>query len=94
MRQGFLDGASDKASACQCRRLKRREFDPWVGKILWSRKWQPTPVCLSGKPHEQRSLVGYSPWGHEELDMTDRLSTQHTARRTDVANHGSCSFLN
>ena len=36
-------------------------FDPWVGKIPWSRKWQPTPVFLPGKFHGQRSLVGYSP---------------------------------
>ena len=34
------------------------------------RKWQPTPVLLSGKSHGQRSLVGYSPWGHEESDTT------------------------
>ena len=40
---------------------------------LWRRKWQPTPVLLPGKFHGQRSLVGYSPWGHKELDMTERL---------------------
>ena len=34
------------------------------------RKWHPTPVFLLGKSHEQRSLVGYSPWGHKDLDMT------------------------
>ena len=39
-------------------------FDPWVRKIPWSRKWQPTPVVLPGKFHEQKSLTGYSPWGH------------------------------
>jgi len=33
-------------------------FDPWVGKILCRRKWQPTPVFLSGKSHGQRSLEG------------------------------------
>ena len=38
-------GRSYKESACQCRRHKRCEFDSWVGKILWSRKWQPAP-CL------------------------------------------------
>ena len=37
------------------------------------RKWQPTPVLLPGKPHGQRGLVGCSPWGHEESDMTERL---------------------
>jgi len=39
------------------------DFDPWVGKIPWSRKWQPTPIFLPGKSHRQRSLAGYSPWG-------------------------------
>ena len=37
----------------------------------WRRKWQPTPVFLPGKSHGQRSLVGYSPWGRKESDMTD-----------------------
>ena len=46
-------------------------FDPWVGKIPWRRKQQPTPVFLPGKFHEQRSLAGYHPWGRKELDMTD-----------------------
>ena len=48
-----------------------------VGKILWNRKWQPTPVFLPGKFHGQRSLTGYSPWGHKESDTTKQLST-HT----------------
>ena len=43
-------------------------FNPWVGKISWRRKWQPTPVFLSGKSHGRRSLVGYSPWGRKESD--------------------------
>ena len=37
------------------------------------RQWQPTPVLLPGKSHGRRSLVGCSPWGCEELDMTERL---------------------
>ena len=36
---------------------------PWVRKIPWRRKWQPTPVCLPGESHGQRSLVAYSSWG-------------------------------
>ena len=48
----------------QCRRPM---FDPWVGKIPWSRAWQPTPVSLPGESHGQRSLVGYSPWGHKRV---------------------------
>ena len=46
---GFPGGASDKETACQCRRCKRHRCDPWVWKIPWSRKWQPTPVYLPGK---------------------------------------------
>ena len=49
---------------------------PWVGKVPWRRKWQPTPVCLPEKSCRQRSLVGYSPWGRKESDVTERLSTQ------------------
>ena len=48
-------------------------FDPWVRKMLWKRKWQPTPVLLPGKFHGQSSLVGYSPWGRKESDTTERL---------------------
>ena len=40
----------------------------------WRRKWQPTPVFLPGEFHGQRSLVGYSPWGHQELELTERLT--------------------
>ena len=39
-------------------------FGPWVRKISWRRKGQPTAVFLPGESHGQRSLVGYSPWGH------------------------------
>ena len=50
---------------------KRLRFDPGVGKILWRRAWQLTPVFLPGKSHGQRSLAGYSPWGHQESDTTE-----------------------
>ena len=56
-----------KEPACQCR---RPGFNPCIRKITWRRKWQPTPVFSPGKSHEQWSLVGYSPWGCKELDMT------------------------
>ena len=68
---GFPDGASGKEPTCQHRRLKGFRFDPWVGTIPWRRKWQPTPVFLPGESHGQRSLVGFSPWGHKELDLTE-----------------------
>ena len=66
---------SGKESACPCRSHRRCGFDPWVRKIPWRRKWQPTPVFLPGESHGQRSQVGYSPWGSKELDMTERAST-------------------
>ena len=37
-------------------------------------KWQPTPIFLPGKSQRQRSLVGYSPWGGKELDMTEHIN--------------------
>ena len=58
---------SGKESASQCR---RHGFNPWVRKILWRRKWQPSPVFLPGKSHGQWSLLGCSPWSHKELAMT------------------------
>ena len=51
-----------KESTCQ---FRRHRFHPWIGKVPWKRKWQPTPVFLPGKSHGQRSLAGYSPWGCE-----------------------------
>ena len=53
--------------------MRETRFNPWVGKIPWRRKWQPTPVFLPGESHGQRSLVGYSPQGRKESDMTERL---------------------
>ena len=51
-----------------CLQYRRPGFDPWVWKIPWRRKWQPTPVILPGKSQGQRSLEGYSPWGHSGHD--------------------------
>ena len=51
--------------------IKRHRFDPWVGKILWRRAWQPTPGLLPKESHGQRRLVGYRPWGRDESDMTE-----------------------
>ena len=44
-----------------CLQCGRPGFDPWVRKIPWRRKWQPTPVFLPGESHGRRSLMGYSP---------------------------------
>ena len=70
----FPRGARGQEPVCQCRRHKRWGFDPWVGKIPWRRKWQPTPVFLPGKPHGQKSPAGYSPQGHTETWLK-QLST-------------------
>ena len=64
---GFPGDSDGKESACSEGDLVRSlgQEDPW------RRKWQPTPVFFPGEFHGQRSLVGYSPWGHKELDMTE-----------------------
>ena len=67
----FPGGANGKEPACQCRRHKRLEFDPWVWKIPRKRAQQPTRVFLPGDSHGQRSLVGCSPWGPKELDTAE-----------------------
>ena len=79
---------SGKESTCQCRRYR---FNPWVRKIPWRGKWQPTPVFLPGESHGQRSLVGYSSWGHRELNTTE--ATQHRcthSRKKIKANADAC----
>ena len=50
---------------------------PGLGKIPCRRKWQPAPVLLPRESHGQKSLAGYSPWGHKESDTTERART-HT----------------
>ena len=59
---GFPVGSAVRDPPTMQDACRRCGFDPWVGKIPWRRKWQPTPVFLPGKSHEQRSLAGYSPW--------------------------------
>ena len=66
----FSGGSDDKESACNA----------GDAKVLWRRKWQPTPVFLSGKSHGQGSLVVYHPRVHKESDMTEWLT--HTHRHT------------
>ena len=67
----FPGGASGKESASLCRRCKRHRFDPWVGKSLWSRKWQPSQEFFPVKFHGQKILWGYSPWGLKESGLSD-----------------------
>ena len=56
-----------------CLQCRRPVFHPWVGKIPWRRKWQPTLVFLPGESHGQRNLVGYITWSRKELDTTEQL---------------------
>ena len=63
----FPCGSESQASAYNVRNLDG--FDPWVRKIPWRRKWQPTSVFMPGESHGWRSLVGYSPWGCKESDI-------------------------
>ena len=50
--------------------------DNWIEKIPWRRKWQPTPVFLPEKSHEQRSLASYSPRSLKESDATENADFQ------------------
>ena len=84
---GFPGGASCKEPACQCRRHRRLRFNPWVGKIPWRRRWQPTPVFLLKESHGQWSLVSYSPQGHKESKMTE--VAKQTAKSNSSFQHGT-----
>ena len=55
-------------------RQERRVWSPGQEDSPVEGNWQPTPVFSPGKFHGQRSLVGYSPWGHKESDTTERPS--------------------
>ena len=63
-----------------CRQCGRPEFDPWVGKFPWKRKWQPTPVFLPGESQGWSSLVGCSSWGRKELGHDWATSLTHSVR--------------
>ena len=78
--QGLPGGSVAKTA---CSQSMGPRFDPWVGKIPWGQAWQPTPVLLSGGSHGQRSLVGYSPWCHAELDTTEATEHRRTLKGTD-----------
>ena len=67
----FSGSTSGKESTCQCKRHKWHGFDHWLREIPWRKKWHSTPVFLPGKFPGQKSLVGCSPWGRKELDITE-----------------------
>ena len=76
---GFPGGSVVKRICLQCRRLG---FNLWVGKIPWRKAWQPTSVFLPGESHGQRSLVGYSSWGHTVTDTSE--ATKHICKHDAV----------
>ena len=82
---------SGKESACQLRRCR---FNPWVRKIPWRRKWQPTPVFLPGKSPGQGSLVGYSPRGRKRVghDLVTKQQLVSSTRRQVDFFFSCCSF--
>ena len=90
----FSGDSSGKESACQFRSHRRCKFNPWVRKNPWRRKWQPTPLFLPRKSHRQRSLAGYSPWGHKELDMTERahMLSYISSTHRPAESKASCSL--
>ena len=73
-------GITGQEHTCKSRRHKRCKFNPWVRKIPWRRAWTHTQLYLPEESHGQKSLVGYSPQGCKESDMTE--ATKHTCSFT------------
>ena len=74
----FPGGISDKEPICQCRRLKRCGFDPWVGKIHCSRLWQPTWCSCLENPRDRGAWWAMVHRGHKESYITKVSSCTHT----------------
>ena len=69
---GLIPGSTSLVAQTVKHLLPMQEFSPWVGKISWRWKWQPTPVFLPGESHGRKSVVGYiQSMGHKESDMTE-----------------------
>ena len=80
LKYGLPRRLSGKEPIYEC---QRRRFDTCVAKIPWRRKWQATPVFLSGGPYGQRSPVSYSPLGWKQLDTTSGLNNNNTVPSFD-----------
>jgi len=63
----------DMTSLLQCLQCRRSRFNPWVRKISWRKKWQPTSVFLPRKSHGWWNLVSYSPLGCKESNTTEQF---------------------
>ena len=68
---GFPGGTVVKNLPANAGDARDTGFHPWIGKIPWRRKLQPSQAFLPGKSYGQRRLVGYSPGGRKELDVTE-----------------------
>ena len=77
---------SSKEFAYHCRRHRRCGFNPWVRKIYWRRKWQPTPLCLHGKSHGQRSYLFR---GRKRSDITEHAHIFPSSAQTHKIGTGS-----
>ena len=91
----FPGGSDSKASVYNAGSLG---LIPESGRFPWRRKWHPSPVFLPGKPHGRRSLVGCSPWGCKEVDVTERLHSHSRSLVLEYPNvhnvpHLFCSSL-
>ena len=71
---GFPGGSDDKEPACNERDLGSIAR---LGRSPGRGHGNPLQYSCLENPHEQRSLVGYSPWGHKESDTTELPSTAH-----------------
>ena len=74
---GFPDGSDGKESACNAG-FDLLSLISGLERFPWRREWLPIPVVLPGISHGQRSLVGSSPWGHKEPDVTEKLTVSHS----------------
>ena len=74
--------------ARQCKTLKRGRLDPWVGKIPWNRKWEPTLVFSPGKSQGQRNAAPYGPWDCKESDR--KHSPQWIFPKVSTAGFADC----
>ena len=77
---GFQGGASGKERTCQCRRYKRHKSHPWVRKIPWRRKQQPTPGFLPGESHAWWATV------HRVTELDTTEATEHTQLFNETQN--------
>ena len=80
----FPGGTSGKNLACQCRKHRDVGLIPGSGIFPGGQHVNPSPVFLPGESHGQRRLVGYSPWGGRESDMTEGLSTHTHIHQTKI----------